>query len=254
MSSCQPNLRRKSCQTIKIIFDSVWIQWVWLWEIIDRYIFPVFQDRNIPCTIVVLIRVLYKHTAVCRITKQNLLFLICAGLQLARSETKLTVNFRNRIIWFSSQIITTGSATVCFDYVMLLSIEVLYQLIMSIDKYIKTDICFFCCCRFFCIIRNNHIWTYCIIWLNSKAHGMLCFIFTPCNCWKSTIFLSAFPVYILRLFFYTRLCTNCSCKCWLSCNKINCRKITQSCLAVNLSIVILYCHTVKTVISIIVVF
>ena len=124
---------------------------------------------------------LYKYSAVCRITKQDFFFAICSRFQFIRGETKLTVNFRNRIIWCGSQIITTGSATVCFDYVMLLSIEVLYQLIMSIDKYIKTDICFFYRSRLFCIIRNNHIWTYCIIWLNSKAHGMLCFIFTPCN-------------------------------------------------------------------------
>ncbi len=64
---------------------------------------PVFQDRNIPCTIVVLIRVLYKHTAVCHNQTESSL----SDLRRApacSSETKLTVNFRNRIIWCSSQI------------------------------------------------------------------------------------------------------------------------------------------------------
>ena len=31
------------------------------------------------------------------------------------------------------------------------------------------------------MMSKHVVWTYCIIWLNSKAHGMLCFIFTPCN-------------------------------------------------------------------------
>ena len=156
---------------------------------------------------------LYKYSAVCRVTKQNFFFAICFRFQFIRGETKLTINLGNCILWFRSQIITAGSATVRFDYVMLLSIEILYQLIMSIDKYIKTDICFFYRSRLFCIIRNNYIWSHRFLWLNCKAHCVICSIFARYNCRECTIFLSTLPVNFLRLFFYTRLCTNCSCKC-----------------------------------------
>ena len=123
MSSCQPNLRRKSCQTIKIISILSGFNGFGCEKIIDRYIFPVFQDRNIPCTIIVFIRMLYKYSAVCRITKQNLFFIVCSWLKLTWSETKFTVNFRNRVLWLGPQIITAGSSAVRFDYVMLLGID-----------------------------------------------------------------------------------------------------------------------------------
>ena len=155
---------------------------------------------------------LYKYSAVCCITKQDFFFSIFFWIQFLWRKAKLSVNLGNRILWFRSQIITAGSSTVRFDYVMLLSIEILYQLIMSIDKYIKTDICFFYRSRLFCIIRNNHIWSHRFLWLNCKAHCVICSIFARYNCRKCTIFLSTLPVNFLRLSFCTRLCADRSCK------------------------------------------
>ena len=197
---------------------------------------------------------LYKYTAVCCITKQYFFFIISAWFQFLRRKTKFLVNLRNGIRWFGSQIIAAVPSTVCLCNIMLLSIDIFYQFIVTIYECIKTDIRLLYCSRFFCIIRNDHIGPYCIIRHNGKSHGRIRIIPDSCNSRKGTILFSAFPSYFLCLSFYTVLCTDGSCKRGLSCHKINRRKILQLCWAVYLSICILHGHTVKSVVPVVLVF